>query len=129
MNISQKLAALNILRNAGRIASEIGRKAAALEILGHVMLADRLVKIADRLEFEDAEITRLSVGLTTFPDVPEGYEFPAELVVAESNHRELRDTMQSINAEIASIADALEREIDAENPAAVALDQESRVVA
>lgn len=129
MKIEQKIIALDILRNAGSIATERGRKAAILEIMGHGMLAARLMHTGDRIDFEIAEIHRLSVGEPVWPDTPDGHEPPAALVKAERMLDEKRDDMRAVDAEVHAIADALEAEINATDRGAIARRQEGNVQA
>lgn len=129
MNIAQKIIALDILQNAGAIATERGRKAAILEIMGHGALAVRLVQAGDRIDFELAEIARLSAGQPLWPEIPERYQPPAALAKAEELLAEKQADMRAIAAEIQQIAEALEADIDAIDRTAIARWQEGNMPA
>lgn len=129
MNIEQKMIALDILRNAGAIATERGRKAAILEILGHGILAGRLIHTGDRIDFETAEIARLSADEPFLLDAPENYQPPAELGEATRMLAEKRAGMLELEAEVQRVAEALEAEIDAIDRGAIARWQEGNVPA
>ncbi len=127
MKVQQKIIALDILRNAGAIATERGRKAAILELLGHDMLASRLIQTGDRIDFEAGEVARLSADEPFLLDVPAGYAPPADLAKAQWMLTEKYADMRTIDAEIQSVAVALEAEIDAGDRAGIARWQEGNV--
>ena len=129
MNIEQKIIALDILRNPGAIATERGRKAAILEILGCGRLAARLIHVGDRIDFEISEIDRLSADEPLLLNIPEGHEPPADLVRAEKALIEKRDEMRALVAEIETLAAALESEINTIDRLAIARWQEGRIPA
>lgn len=129
MDIKQKLAALNILRNAGRIPSEVGRKAGVLEILGHDELAYKLITVTTHLDYTTQRLSEINKDAPLFGLESEGYETPAEVVKLEDSRKEYDLVRCRIETRIREIADQMEAEIDAEAPSAVAVYQEGRMIA
>ena len=128
MDNQQKLTALNILRNGGWIASEVGRKSAVLEILGHAELGLRLVNNKALQSGIAVEIKRLSANQPSFLDAPEGYKRPPALDKAEEDRQRYSLDWYKMRDEIGAIAETLEAELDAVDPAFIAKWQEGQVI-
>ena len=129
MNINQKLIALSILRNGGEIAAEAGRKSAVLELLRHADLANNVIKIEALQRGVAAEIERLAAWEPSFFDAPEGYKPPSALLKAEDRQRKYNLEWHETRDAIKAIGDALEAEIDAQEPESVARWHEGRITA